>query len=244
MLRKVLTAAVLALATSAAHAAQVTVESVTGYWDVVTEVGTPNTSGEGTSKILWGESFPGYNDRSGFAFDSLNETQSFNVNTAFDVGVFTHLNRVIYQGAHVDVARLNLTIKASFDGMVKTFTTAYDFSLWETPNLSDPCANGGANGGGGVNVNGCADRVQLLKNDSLNSTFEHDGKTYSFSLLGFDSGDEFWTIEDRNNSTYLKAIFNVTDDREDPPIVPLPAAGWLLIGALGGFLALRRSEKR
>jgi hypothetical protein len=125
--------------------------------------------------------------------------------------------------------------------MVKTFTTAYDFSLLETPNLSDPCANGEANYGA-LNVNGCADRVRLLKNDALNTSFVHDGKVYSFSLLGFDSGDEFWTIENRNNSTYLKAIFNVTGDLEKPPVVPLPAAGWLLVGALGGLVALRRSK--
>jgi len=269
MFRKLLFAAAIALVAGASQASQITALSAVGTWSVVSKVGSPRITGNGTDTIRWGESFPGYNGRSGFAFDAVNMGKSFDVNKAFDVGVFTHMNRVIYQGEHVDVARLNLKFTASFDGMVRTFNTSYNFSLWETPNLANPCANGGQNGirpdysrksgfGGSLNSNGCADRVRLLKNDALSDSFTHNGKIYSFSLFGFDSGSEFWTVEDRDNSTFLNAVFNVRDvpttrtpprtprntppnaPPPPPPVIPLPAGVWLLLGALGGLGAVRR----
>lgn|GEM_PF-2365714 len=270
MLRNFLSVVAIALAGTAAQASQVTVKSVAGSWDIVSKVGSPRITGAGKDEIRWGESFPGYKGRSGFAFDAVNLGERFDVNKKFDVGVFTHMNRVIYQGEHVKVARLNLKFKASFDGMVRTFNTSYNFSLWETPNLADPCANGRANGirpnysrksgfGGSLNANGCADRVQLLKNDALSDSFTHNGKIYSFSLFGFDSGREFWTVEDRDNSTYLNAVFNVRNvptvrrppvppttppSSPPPPVIPLPAGVWLLLGALGSLGAFRQFVRR
>jgi hypothetical protein len=124
------------------------------------------------------------------------------------------------------------------------------FSLLETPNYQNPrCANrerngldslgGRQSGGSALNQNGCADRVRLLKNDALTDKFKHNGLTYEFELFGFDSGAEFWTIEDLDNDTWLKARFNVTGR---PPVspVPLPAGSWLLIGAIGGLGLFRR----
>lgn len=258
MMRKLFLALSLVLAGTASHAASVQLLSVEGAFTVETKVGDPWITGDGTDEIRWGKSFPGYEGRSGFAFDAVNINNSFDVNKTFDVGIFTHMNRVIYMNEHVDVARLDMKVTASFDGMVRTFNTSYDFSLWETPNLADPCGNGAANGikpdysakpgypSGALNVNGCADRVQLLKNDALSDTFTHDGKVYSFSLFGFDSGSEFWTVEDRDNSTYLKAVFNVSDTREPPPppVIPLPAGVWLMLGALGGLGAVRRFGRK
>jgi len=257
VLRNFLSVVAIALAGTAAQASQVTVKSVAGSWDIVSKVGSPRITGAGKDEIRWGESFPGYKGRSGFAFDAVNLGERFDVNKKFDVGVFTHMNRVIYQGEHVKVARLNLKFKASFDGMVRTFNTSYNFSLWETPNLADPCANGRANGirpnysrksgfGGSLNANGCADRVQLLKNDALSDSFTHNGKIYSFSLFGFDSGREFWTVEDRENSTYLNAVFHVENGptTHEPPVIPLPAGVWLLLGALGSLGAFRQFVRR
>jgi hypothetical protein len=237
----------------AASAAQITIQSVSGTWDAISVVdnlgGNANLTGEGTNTIRWGRSYPGYSGRSGFSFVGTSNVGPFDVDTLFKVGDFTHMNRVIYMGQHVDVAQLNLTVTASFDGMLRTFNTSYRFSLWETPNLANPCGNGQQNFvPGTVNENGCADRVRLLKNDSLTDVFEHNGLTYQFDLFGFLGGRTYWTIENLNNTTALFARFLVSGNPPPPPptptVIPLPAAGWLLLGALGGVAGLRRLRRR
>lgn len=247
----------------AAHASQITILSIDSRWEVQNVVDTydrnrnANLTGDKTNEIRWGESFRGNQPRSGFRFKETAVGKRHNANTRFDVGVFTHMNRVIFQGEHVDEARLNMSVRASFfDGkeqVERTFETSYLFSLLETPNYQNPtCANDQKNGvdglgnpqagGSTLNQNGCADRVRLLKNDALTDEFTHNGLTYEFELFGFDSGAEFWTIEDLDNDTWLKARFNVTGQPPVPP-VPLPAGAWLLIAALGGLGALRRMAR-
>ena len=244
----------------AASASQITITSIKSHWEVVSVEDTynrnrnANLTGDGTNEIRWGESFRGKQPRSGFRFDQTAAGMRHDANKLFDVGVFTHMNRVIFQGEHVDRARLSMEVRASFDGVERTFMTSYMFSLLETPNYQNPkCANGEPNslngigrrqqGGSTVNQNGCADRVELLKNDSLTDKFKHNGLTYEFELFGFDSGAEFWTTEDVNNTSWLKASFNVTGQ---PPVspIPLPAGAWLLIGALGGLGLMRRLARR
>lgn len=242
----------------AAHASQITILSIDSSWTVKSMVdwtgGNGNLTGDGTNTITWGTPFPGYSgNKSGFKFEQTAQGTSHDANTQFNVGVFTHMNRVIFQNQYLDKAQLNMTVRASFDGVERTFVTSYMFSLWETPNYANPCANGEANnlnkfgktvgGGSFLNQSGCADRVQLLKNDSLTDLFEHNGLTYSFELFGFDSGPEFWTIEDLDNSTWLRARFNVTGQ---PPVspVPLPAGAWLLLGGIGALAAMKRRRAR
>jgi 3-isopropylmalate/(R)-2-methylmalate dehydratase small subunit len=184
------------------QAAQIKILSIDSSWDVKSIVdlrgGNGNLTGNGTNEIRWGQSFPGHQGRSGFRFNETAEGTSHDANTLFNVGVFTHMNRVIYQDQYMERAQLNMQVRASFDGVERTFVTSYMFSLWETPNFANPCANGEKNnlnshgkptgGGSFLNQSGCADRVQLLKNDSLTDQFTHNGLTYSFELFGFDSG--------------------------------------------------------
>ena len=242
----------------AVQAAQLEILSITSGWDEESVVDTYNRGallkGDGTNELRWGESFPRHTGRSGFKFQETAVGTTQTANKLFDVGVFTHMNRVIYQGEHLDRAWLNMSITARFDdGIVRTFNTSYLFSLWETPNYQNPtCANGQGNaldkfgnrqgGGGAKNVNGCADRVQLLKNDALTDEFTHNGLTYTFELFGFESGAEFWTIEDLENDTWLRARFNV-DGSPVTPVVPQPAGLWLLLGAFGALGVLRRAGR-
>lgn len=250
MIRALVAASVAMAGFSPANAAQIEILSVSGDWDVLSVVGPANVTGEGTEEIRWGEAFPGYDGtRSGFRFDAAEDSGPFDINTTFDVGIFTHMNNVIYQNAYLDVARLDVTIEAAFDGIVRQFSTFFDISLWETPNLANPCANGKENFvAGTVNRNGCADRARLLNNNSLTDVFTVGSLTYTFELLGFvDWGRDFWTVEQRDNEAVIQARFTVIEDREEPPtppVVPLPAGLWALLTALGGFGLLRRLSAR
>jgi hypothetical protein len=245
-----------------AQASQITILSIDSKWEVDKVFGNANVTGDGTNLVHWGRNFVSNNGpRSGFQFEQTVLGAGFksthDANKLFDVGIFTHMNRVIYQDEHLETAWLHMRVKASFfDGkehVERTFNTRYKFSLWETPNYDNPCANGEQNNlnrrgrvtgkGSFLNQSGCADRVQLLKNDALVDEFVHNGLKYKFELFGFNSGAEFWTIEDLNNSTELQAKFTVSGG---PPIspVPLPAGAWFLIAGLGGLGLMRRLSRR
>jgi hypothetical protein len=231
----------------AAQASQVTILSIESSWSSATVIdnragGVENAglSGVGTNQLNWGDPYKGGTEQSGFLFEhETNIVDSkHDANSLFNVGTFTHINRVIHCDEHLDVARLNMRVTASFDGVTKTFDTSYLFSLLETPNNDDPCVGGS----GTENQNGCADRVMLLENDAVTESFEHNGLTYSFELFGFDGGSEFWTIEDRENHAWLKARFSVTSLTSVTP-VPLPAGTWLLLGGLAALVSLRRRAR-
>jgi hypothetical protein len=230
------------------QASQIKITSIESSWtkqSIVDPTGANgNLTGDGTNEIRWGTPFPGSSgQQSGFKFQQTAQGTTQNSDTDFNVGVFTHMNRVIYQNQYLESAQLNMTVKAMFDGVERTFVTSYLFTLWETPNLAQPCANK-ANNWAGVNQSGCADRVQLLENNGLTDKFVVNGLTYEFELFGFDKGAEFWTIEDRDNPAWLRARFNVSGFPPPPSVVPLPAGAWLLLGGLGGLALLRRRAAR
>jgi opacity protein-like surface antigen len=103
------TALALGLATSTAHAVEVTIDSVTGTWSNVT--GTPVfLNGVGTKQINWG--IPVDGGQSGYRFDGVAPPSSgpFGTGTSFDLGTFTHFNQPIQGGTSITGATLNLSI--------------------------------------------------------------------------------------------------------------------------------------
>jgi hypothetical protein len=240
-----------------AQASQVKILDIQSSWSDASVVdvwgGNAKLSGVGSNTLLWGTSYNGDGRRSGFNFTQTAKGTTQKADTLFNVGTFTHMNRVIFQGQHLNQTTLNMRVTASFDGKVQEFVTSYIFTLLETPNYAQPCRNGQPNGlnsvggpqsgGSTLNRSGCADRVELLRNPSLATTFSHKGLDYQFELFGFESGPEFWTVEDLDNSIFLQARFNVSGGPIVSPI-PLPAGAWFLLAGIGGLAVLRRRKAR
>ena len=234
-LKSIAAAAVVAMAATAGSAATLTINSVTGVWTNLNPA--VGISGGGTNEIRWGKSKG--SGKSGYRFDG-NAPPPFvaNEGIAFDLGKFTHFNNPI-TGTDLSSADLKVTINVAGFGNI---TSTYSFAHWETPNGANPCANGGANGSG-VNANGCADRVTATLNLGQTDVFQIGGINYVFDVSGFLNGgvllNEFWTKEKRNNMAILQGSF-VT---RNSVVIPLPAAGWLLIGSLGVLGAFKRRKK-
>lgn len=227
-----------------ASAAIVTLDSVAGQWSAASPAS--RVSGVGTNTIRWGtpNTTSGNGQKSGYRFTSaVPPSQELTEGATSALGTFTHLNYIIDVGTSITAATLSLTFGLTIDGVSQTITNSYNFSHLETPNADNPCANGAANKSG-VNVNGCADRVQATLNDAVAETFTINGTEYTIDITGFDIPDQngiptFWTVENRSNSAQLYAGLT----QFTPAPVPLPAAGWMLVAGLGGLAAARRRKK-
>ncbi|WP_299846362.1 THxN family PEP-CTERM protein [uncultured Roseovarius sp.] len=230
-------AAVVAVAATAGSAATLTINSVTGVWENANPAA--GISGVGTNEISWGNPTNG-NNKSRYRFDGAAPPPFIaNEGSAFSLGKFTHFNNPI-TGTSLLSANLKVTINVAGVGDINS---TFSFAHTETPNGANPCANGGAQGAG-VNINGCADLVQATLNLASTDVFQIGGIDYVFDVSGFLNGgsllDKFWTKEKAANMAELQGAF-VT---RDSVVIPLPAAGWLLIGGLGVLGAVKRRSKK
>jgi hypothetical protein len=234
--------AAAAVALSLANpAAALTITSIDGDW----QNASPSVSGAGTSSIRWGKS-AGYG-KSGYDFNATPTSFDVNTDTGFVLGDFTHLNFPI---TGTVLQSVELAVTFTIQGVAPAITSVFNFSHLETPNYlsknwvpqTATCANGGANGSG-VNVNGCADRVVATNNVATSQTFTIGATTYVLEITGFLKDGklltDFWTVERQTNTAQLWAIFRAVDTQE-PPAVPLPASGLLLLGGIAALFARRR----
>lgn len=229
---------VLWLWAGAVQASTLTVEIVEGRWvNSKTALGA-DPSCESDACLRWGEPATD-GGQSGYDFISaFSAPGKITTGSAFDVGSFSHINMPIYADSDY-LLSTDLELSLRISGVVAPITTVFSFAHNETDNGAEICANPNAD-----NSVGCADQVVATRNRALSESFELDGVSYIFDIVGFQVGgklfDSFWTAENATNT----ATFVGQVREQGPAIVPLPTA--LLaalsgLGVLAGLRSIRRS---
>jgi len=255
---KLATASAVALmvGASGASAAFLQLEQLTASWFETSGGTNVQTSGNGTANpfLAWGDPVVGPNttdhggiigEGSGYELEIPNDPVPDPAvepgSGSFDFGTFTHFNNPIASGTSIDSTKLELLADVTLaddilgtnkQTIVDNALFTFEFIHNETPNAG-PCEVGDPP---------CADIVEVtLLNDS--SSVEVDGVLYTLSFLGFRQNgilnDVFISPEGGFSPGIIEAQFTAVDLEA----VPLPAAGWLLLGGLGGLAALRRKKK-
>ena len=182
--------AAFALAAPAAALTTIDFTNITGEWFDVALIGGPAVAftGNGTANATarWGTD-TGFG-RSGYDFEAIAIPQLSvsppGGSAVTKIATFRHVNQPINAGTSITSAKLKFTTDVIVNGSyLDTVSFVYDFDHDETPNAANPCAYGPA-GQTGVNINGCADRVQTIFN-SQSQFFTIDGNDYALDVVGF-----------------------------------------------------------
>ena len=197
--------------------------------------------GTGDAQIRWGGSGASFNDKSGYRIQAAGDPVPANPGVGTDIpfilGTFTHFNEPITAGTATGGVDLLVSADVFDNGVFQQAVQfEFEFEHLETTN-STPC-NETSNPIGTV----CDDRVTVsLVNVTDSFVSSEDGLLYTLDIEGFLQGgspsNQFFSGEGGTNSADVQAVFTVAP-------VPLPAAGWLLLGGLGGLAALRRRQKK
>ena len=245
-------ASALALTAGMASAATVQVTGITSQWVSWTGGSSVTASpvGADPAELRWGTP-SGQSKKSGYDFKAAETPFVAPEDVEFGLGDFTHLNFPINSGTGITSATLKVTFAFLLDGEEKTLDSLFKFDHWETPNNDKTCANGHPNNQD-VNINGCADRVKVSTLAGGETIFIDDGdgnwREYAFDILGFKQNGQtvntFWTTENQSNKASLYARFTYAENiNTGPSPVPVPAAGFLLLGGLAALGAAARRRK-
>lgn len=228
-------AAVLAIVIAApAAAVEISINPLNATWSNADISVTYSGNGTSQASVTWGTPFEG-GPLSSYRFTSENLpilTELSGFNTAdFTLGTFEHFNNPILSPFLTGVT-LTLNYGISIGGTsIGDFNSVFSFVHTETINDENPCAFGGANNQG-VNINGCADRVQVSLNKGLSDSFVVDGKRYALNIGGFttDAGtfNDFLTTERQVNSAWLAGTISTVPE---PSSWAMLIAGFGLVGA-------------
>lgn len=207
-------AAIVAVSAPAVAATTIDFTNIKGEWFDVALLGGPalDFTGNNTANasVRWGVS-TGFG-RSGYDFSALAIPQLTVTppggSAVTKIATFRHVNQPINAGTSISSAKLKFTTDVIVNGdYLNTVSFIYNFDHDETNNGANPCAYGGANNQG-VNINGCADRVQTIFN-SQSEFFTIDGNDYALDVVGFMVGDpgatvtNFLTTEQQINEAFI-----------------------------------------
>lgn len=234
--KSIATASVLAVAATAANAVTVDLTGISGVWQNAVTAGDPVTSSAGGSIISWGPERNDLDLESSYEFNAASTPQN-NVSSPFSLGEFVHNNWTISTANVLQSVDLAVNIQGNVDGQAFNLNPVFSFTHFETINAANPCAAGGSNP--------CPDLVTLVNSQDLSQSLTlADGSLITLTILGFDTGSgplsTFLTEESNSNSANLIGSFDVRPGAT----IPLPAAGWLLIGGLGVLGAVKRRSKK
>ncbi len=173
-------------------------------------------------------------NKSGYDFERAALPFSPDPSDPFSLGTFTHINFGIPDNTAITAVNLEFTFGGTAeDSPEVTFDAVFNFFHNETDN-NEPCPDD--------SVTVCDDVVTVSAVGGADEVVVVNGKKYTFTLLGFskDGGftfsNEFLSAEGGINQADLYARYTVAP-------IPLPAAGWLLLGGLGVMGAVARRRK-
>ena len=247
-IRTLLLAAGLALGTAAAA------QAATFTWDFSGTIAAPSdattnlvSSGGGTSTLTWGSNEP----ESSLTIDSSAGSTSVAFGTTEEVliGSLSWTNMSVFDGGGVWTTVLSLNGIFEHDGFGPVSDTA--FATIEMDNTTDVNTNPDTNNQTGQNP----DFISLLTLNLAGLTTPLDlgggmtllgfsaritdagqcGTANSSSIGSFITDDGRWSNCEGNTS--VLGIY------ADVNVIPLPAAGWLLLSGLGALAVMRRRRK-
>lgn len=239
-------AALAAFAGTGATAATVSIDQIGAVWQNWT--GSPEpafssnlninngdndpTVGGETVSIFWGDP-TGQGGQSGYTFDPTAVSFPATDGVPYSLGTFTHNNQPIFaSGGSLETVELLFhfagTPVSPAAGVLTSFGAIFDFVHDETTNTGGGC---------------CDDVVTVSAVGGASEDVTVGNYVYTFTLLGFSPdgtpgsfSNSFITQEGLNSSSDLWFDYTVS-------VVPLPAAGWLLIAGLGALGAVGRRRK-
>jgi hypothetical protein len=208
-------------------------------------------------ELWWGSSHLAYtttrplpdrllDKQSGYVFEGITPPTVFSSSDpSFVFGEFTHYNGAVWTNS-ATLASVDFWV--DIEGRVvngdqsEAFSLSTMFQLFhqETINPSATCAAGGSKP--------CRDSVTVVGEISSSLPFVIGDIEYTFVLEGMVSSPAgpvttgFFTEETKQNSAMLRGRIEWTE--LPPPVIPLPAAGWLMIAGLGGLAAMARKKRR
>jgi len=245
-----LAAACLAGSAAWASAHTLSLSTITAQWFD----GTPNSqvsylqNGSADASAVWGDG----KQPSSLEFKVAGQPMNFNLVAGTSpkqpLGLMTHSNGPIEVGSGITDVKLKIRSNVLLDGVSQGMRSFdYGFSILETLNQANPCADGGKTGAG-ANVFGCADRVTLTALP-LAQDFAIGTDIFRLKLLGFSADPAgttpfnfFWTPEKKNMTAFLLADVTMLQ-RHVPEPAMLPLLGLGLVGLALSRRRLGRAQR-